>query len=272
MADDKTVEMKTVSALDDALGIQSQEQPTPEPNETQEKEAAEKEAKDKADKDKADAEAKAKAEADRKPEPTVAELKVEIERLEKRFKDTQGNWTREHQAKLDLEKKAAELEAALKKKDDPEWVDDGDSEQKKLADELKALREERQQEQALRRWNDAEASFKKDNKDYEAVLEVFQPEWEKSQELQARFREEGGSPEAAYRLGRELMEKREASDPVKYREKLKQELLAELKKEAVGKEVKAGKEHQTLGDLNSMKPTQDDNEPHSLLDEVLTRK
>jgi len=155
------------------------------------------------------------------------DLLKQIETLDKRYKDTQSAYTKGQQRIVELEKKLEEASDDYFAEDDNE---DGDSRVKdalaEKVDRIEALL-------AQQRWEMTEVAVKKEHDDYDAVVyETLLPELEKNTELAEQYRAAGGTPEAAYKLGRELKERQEIlSDPAAYREKLKKELLETQAKE-----------------------------------------
>lgn len=169
---------------------------------------------------------------------------------EKRFKDTQASYTREREARLALERRIAELEAAQAAPKDAAPAEDGEDEvltgfQERFEDDPKAaiawalrqlrgkvgaevetVRTELARRELSRQEEDARAKYK----DYDAVVTDFLvPKIQADPGMRAHWQKEGGTAEAAYRLGRNLMEYEEFQrDPSAYRTRIKDELKAEL--------------------------------------------
>ncbi len=193
---------------------------------------------------------------DEKPEekaPTVEDLQKQLDELngrlettDKRFRDNQANYHREHQQRLALEKEIRELKAARPKADpdDDSWFDDPEpngtpeqpaqpSDAEKRLEKLEQEARERAEREAQSAWNEAEAPVKESHADYDDVVyKTFQPAFEKDEALQREFAEKGATPEAAYKIGKRLAQRRALeSDPEAYRKQLRDELKQELLEE-----------------------------------------
>ena len=171
---------------------------------------------------------------------STEEWEKEKANLEKRVNDNRASYQREHQAKLDLEKRLAELEAKQKEEsdDDDDWLSD-DYDDKQDSKELKELRDqvedlkkseaERAEAAASEAWERAAEPERKKFDDFDEVVDKVAAAYEADADIQAKFEELGRTPEAAYKIGKELEKRELMKDPDKYeaylREKLKKELL-----------------------------------------------
>jgi hypothetical protein len=216
-----------------------------------------------------------------------AELKKQLATLNKRFKDTQANWTKEHQARLDLEKtlKDAEAKAAAAgaKKADDGWGDDnpGDTQaigtttqiEKDVA-EIKAALSESRKAERLARWEVEEAKTKQAHADYdEVVYGLLEPELKKNPDLQKKFQEKGGSPEEAYKLGQELLEAQLEALPKAIRERIKTKDVGDTDTGNDDQPATRTRKPSTLDDVPGVrtggKKATDDMVGGSVLDEVI---
>ena len=196
-----------------------------------------------------------------KKTPTVEELMADLERAEKRVKDNQNNWQEEHQARLALEKRLAELEAAKpstpsddksdkSELDEDSFFDDPVAAIRKIREEQRKLQEEQaaamqaeiqrlREEQWRKDMARQEAEMRAQHEDYDAVVtEFLTPQMKEDSTLQAEWQRRGGTASAAYELGRVLKERAEIREnPDAYRERLREELLKEIQ----GDKPKIGK-------------------------------
>lgn len=193
-------------------------------------------------KDSSEAEKKT-AESDGKPpeeKPKIepdSQLKAEIEKLNKRLRDTQSSFHKATQERAALQK---ELEELKKKKDSADdWFSDEDKEKaEKLETEIKKsdsahneLNEtvkKLEEDQAVALWTAAEAPVKAAHPDYEKVVEALIPALETDAHLKSEWIKSDKSPKSAYELGKKYADRQELyKDPEAYREKMRKELEAE---------------------------------------------
>lgn len=176
------------------------------------------------------ADAKPPTEEKPKDEPTkpdqTADLKKQLDTLDKRLRDTQAAFTRSQQELAELKKRPTETQA-----DDPErkWLG-GDEEVKQRLETLEKQVADARKAEAAARWEAAEATEKTKHDDWDKVVyEVFEPAVAADDKLRQEFVAAGGTPEAAYRLGRKLALRREIeADPEAYEAKLLERLKAKL--------------------------------------------
>lgn len=177
------------------------------------------------------------------------DLKAEVARLEKRMKDNQASYTREHQKVLELERQLTALRSKRKasEADDDDgdgygWFADeeeGDDEgegaddngkpdpiQERL-DRIEQKLEEAKQQEALAAWKQKEDAFRAEHPEYDDLVDQFVvPEFERNPEAKKKWQADGASPEKAYELGRKLKLAREIlDDPEAYEERLKQRIM-----------------------------------------------
>jgi hypothetical protein len=174
----------------------------------------------------------------------LAKIEAENKRLEKRFKETQADWTRKNQELIDARKKLEELQAAAGSGKAGDKSDDDDDastsyltpkerklleKQAEVIERLEKRLEDQHRQTAVKEWEQREAAFKKGKEDYDDIVDSFQRRWENDEALKREFVEAGATPEAAYKIGKRLRDLDEMSkDPEAYKERLKQELRAEL--------------------------------------------
>ncbi len=229
---------------------------------------------------------KPEGEDDKEKQP---ESNNEIARLEKRIHDNQAAYTKEHQERLRLEKRIAELEKdkstqpekkpSENQNEEEDWFsgdetqeqendkpqEQSQTDQKKINERLDSLEqrlEQERQEEALKRWDAASEEVKKNHDDFdEVVYEILAPQLEDNPQLQAKFQEMGGTPEAAYKLGQVL---ETVSNPEKAKERIRKEIESETKKEGTSQ----GNKPPDLGLDNSRTPDSNDTseEKDDLLD------
>lgn len=166
----------------------------------------------------------------------IASLKAQLDNLTKRFTDTQRSYHQERQARLDLEKR---LGSVAPQSPDGQPAGDGDAEEsyltprerEMLADvkEVKRMLREQQEQQAVAAWDRAADKVRGKHDDFDDAVAQFQSAWESDAAgIRDEFAKDGGTPEAAYRIGSRLRDTAEMlKDPQAYREKLKAEILAE---------------------------------------------
>ena len=162
----------------------------------------------------------------------IHELETKLEASDKRVRDNQTSYHQEHSIRLELEKELAEL----KKKNDTDdgfgfLDDDEDDPDKKKGQKIDvekikkdvANEVSQQVSQSLseQRWNEAEEKARSTHGDYDDVIDKYLlPELEGNAPLAAKFREMGGNPEAAYKLGQMIKTRQEfESDPDAYLER-----------------------------------------------------
>jgi len=176
---------------------------------------------------------------------------------EKRRKDSQTAYNNEHQRRLQLEKELeslkqnatakaeqeqSEQEADLLDKYREKFTEDPEEAVAFVTQELRnlqkrsedRLRQEMQriQEEAYQRELDRQEQLaRKTHEDYDAIVtEYLAPKMEADPSLINRWRDSGGTAEAAYELGKKLKSYEDfEKNPDAYREQIKQELLAEIK-------------------------------------------
>ena len=172
---------------------------------------------------------------------------------EARFKGQQAEWTKEHQAKLDLQ---VELDL-LKTKTAAPVDDQGDKEQ---ADWLASFREAAEDdpvgatEEAFKNQQKMFDSIKEENKklqeliysqklalqedqmrdlheDYDEMIEkVLVPAWDKYPELKAQWSEKGGTAKVGYEMAKKIKQSSEIlSDPEAYEKNLRDKIAEENK-------------------------------------------
>lgn len=191
---------------------------------------------------KEDSEEKKDLDKQEEPEKTDREKQLESDKelLEKRVNDNRASYQREHQAKLDLEKRVAELEAKQNEEsdDDEDWLSDGTQDSKELEELRKQVEDlnqrdvERTQALAAEKWELASKPLREKHSDFDEYVDAVADAYDGNAELQAKFEEMGRTPEAAYKLGKQLEQQEMMKDPEKY----KAYLLEELKKEQTGKQ------------------------------------
>jgi len=180
------------------------------------------------------------------------ELHRKMAGLEKQRSDTASDWHEQHDARVALEKKVADLEsrvtaaaaqkAAASKSEDDGWDDAEDADDSKasqaigqltqqvetLTKSLADMQQEERSRRATEKWDKAEVSVRGAHDDYEAVVSNFERAYEADPALQALFKEDPG-PETAYRMGKELMDAQlMRDDPAAYKANLRAEIEREL--------------------------------------------
>jgi len=156
----------------------------------------------------------------------LEELQAQNEKLDKRYKDTQASYTKGQQ-------QIAELQKKLESKEDSYFAEEeiSSGEETPQLESLRKEIEDMRADLARQRWEVAAAPVKAAHDDFgEVVEELLATALETDAALAERYAEMGKTPENAYKLGKELKEKQEIlRDPEAYREKLKQQLMEELK-------------------------------------------
>jgi hypothetical protein len=140
-----------------------------------------------------------------------------VNQLEKRRRDTQATYTKEHEENLRLKKRIEELETkseSLSDDDDDDdeevdFYDDPEAAMNKMRAEHKReienLRIEMAQAEQQKAFEISEAETKAKYDDYDSVVTDFLvSEMESSPYLVKEWQSRGGTPEDAYRLGQEL--------------------------------------------------------------------
>jgi hypothetical protein len=225
--------------------------------------------------------------------PDEGDLRREVATLEKRMKDNQASYTREHQRVLELEKELAALRerAAARPDADPDadpdegdgdWFADGEKDgegktekdgkradakdplQERL-DRIEQKLEEAQRQEALREWRRKEEAFRAGHEDYDELVEQFVvPEFERSPETRRRWEAEGATPEKAYELAKRLKLTAEiAADPEAYKEQLRQELMESRKDDGTPRKRPA-----RVSGSSTPPPAEADGRATGILDEV----
>lgn len=158
----------------------------------------------------------------------INELEQQLEASDKRVRDNQSSYHKEHQARLELEKEIEKLKAkeagedwAFLDDDKPDADDSGKS--KPQAQNLDAVKQELSTElqtelERKMAWDMAEKEVRAEHGDYDELLEnVLLPELQGSESLQAKFREQGGSPQVAYEMAKKIADRKEyEKDPDAY--------------------------------------------------------
>ena len=170
----------------------------------------------------------------------IAELEAELAKSDKRFRDNQGSFTRSQQENAKLKQELADLKAekaADEDNDGKDWFDDNpdaEAEEKKdknnpEVDEktnqriqnLEADAQKRAEQEAINKWEAAEAPVKEKHDDYdEIVYKTLEPELETNPALFEEFQKKGATPEVAYEMGQALYAVR---NPEEVKEKLRVE-------------------------------------------------
>jgi hypothetical protein len=180
-------------------------------------------------------------------------LDERIAEMEKRQRDTRASFDQEREMRKRLEQELEQLRSAPPTSKGDESADllseyeEAFEEDPKAAiaalskrlkeeysSDIKSLRAEieaERQQAYVRELERQEAVMRKAHDDYDAVVtEYLAPKMESNPELAAKWRDGGGTAEAAYELGKHLKSFEEyQSDPSGFEERLKEKLLAELK-------------------------------------------
>jgi hypothetical protein len=86
------------------------------------------------------------------------------------------------------------------------------------------------------------------------VYEKLYPAMEKDPSLKEKFQQAGGTPKAAYELGKKISEREEViQDPEAFKEKIRKEILEEMKGGQKEKPRTKGLDDMTLSGVNSKK-------------------
>lgn len=238
------------------------------------------------------------------PEDVRTKIKELQEQSEKRVRDTQSQWQKDHQELVELRKsleatkqQAEQQRDAAKVKasgDDPEvrkWYKDKWNEDPEVASwehiekraaelkaEIKSIRDEyAKQAETMRMEIEAreirrqEAESRQKHSDYDAVVtEFLVPEMQKDPSIERKWSEMGRTAEAAYTLGKQLRESQEfLRDPAKARERIKAEILAEIEKQSRTK----GKTETLAGVAGRPPPKrQETSENDDILGEVISSR
>lgn len=184
--------------------------------------------------------------------------------LEKRLKDNQTAYHKEHQEVLKLRAEIEALKTAKAKgTDDDEWFGTDDEPKEnpdgtepvpaepdnKIA-ELEKKISDIEQKEWQEKWNEAEKPVREKHADYAKIVDEFlSPEFEKRPDLQQRFQELGATPDAAYQLGSELYYLRH---PDEFRAKILAETAPEPEPETLNKTTAASSDYLAA---NSKKPS-----------------
>tara|TARA_R110002074_G_scaffold151695_2_gene305510 strand:+ start:620 stop:1432 length:813 start_codon:yes stop_codon:yes gene_type:complete len=194
--------------------------------------------------------------------------------LEKRVNDNRASYQREHQARLDAEKRIEALEAKQKEDNDDDWLDDdsGDSKSNseieslnKTVKELQERDAERERVAASEKWELASKPFRDKHDDFDKYVDAVADVYETNADVQAQFDSMGRTPEAAYKLGKKLEQQEMMKDPEKY----KAYLLEELKNQQAEKPG-TSKKLDSLGeiDTNSTPPDEGYKDDVDVMDEL----
>ena len=200
--------------------------------------------------------------------------------LEKRVNDNRASYQREHQARLDAEKRIADLEAKQKEEsdDDDDWLsDDSDKqdskelkEMREQLDTLKKRDDERERVTHADKWNTAAKPLRDEHKDFDKYVDAVADAYDTDTDIQAKFKEMGSTPEAAYKLGKQLEQQEMMKDPEKY----KAYLIEEFKKEQGIKKPDTNNDTDDFGELddNSTPPETNDLDDLDILDSILPKR
>lgn len=202
---------------------------------------------------------------------------------EARFKGQQAEWTKEHQAKLDLQ---AELDKLKGQTAVPESDTTDDQVQKEQDDWLAKWRDQAEEdplaatEEGFKQQQKIMASIVEDNKkleqliysqkltmqedqmrelhdDYDEMInDVLIPAWDKFPELKAQWHEKGGTARAGYDLAQKIKQSSEIlSDPQKYEQDLREKIAEETRSGSGDGEASGGDSKKetpkTLSSVNS---------------------
>ena len=207
---------------------------------------------------------------DDEPGEETPDLEAQLESANKRVKDNQASYQKEHQENLRLQE---ELERLRANDAEPEpATGDGEFDEDAFYDDpaaaIKAMREERKRdiaqlrdEQSQRQLEVAEAEARKGHEDYDSVINDFLvPKMKEDPVVLQKWVDNGRSPEFAYQMGKEMMEfEAYQKDPEGFRDRLREE----LKQEASGNKPKIGK---TLSSTTSARGKVSKQESEDLLD------
>ncbi len=173
--------------------------------------------------------------AEKASEKDSAELKQELENLQKRLHDTQAAMHKATTERAALKKELDDLKA--KKENEDDWFSEDDSEREKelenslkKADEdsarLQAEQDDLKKEEAAKVWDEAAAPVIKQHPDFEKVMyEQFAPllDSQKGDQyvIAERVKLKDKSPASAYAFAKKMLEVKEFQrDPEAYRAKL----------------------------------------------------
>jgi len=192
---------------------------------------------------------------------------------EKRRKDSQAAYNTEHQKRLELEQRLAELESKANQpekatapteedlldkyqdmfSEDPQEAiamlarglkEQQDLNRRELEQKLAQAQQDAYNAELIRQEN----AMRDQHEDYDAIVtEYLAPKMQEDPALAQQWRNNGGTASAAYNLGKTLKERDDyLSDPDSFRNKLKEELMAEIN----GGKPQVG---ETLQGINSQK-------------------
>jgi len=178
---------------------------------------------------------KSQSDAPESSEKDSAELKQELENLQKRLHDTQAAMHKATTERAALKKELDDLKA--KKENEDDWFSEDDSEREKelenslkKADEdsarLQAEQDDLKKEEAAKVWDEAAAPVIKQHPDFEKVMyEQFAPLLDSQKGDQYVIAEwvklKDKSPASAYAFAKKMLEVKEFQrDPEAYRAKL----------------------------------------------------
>lgn len=213
--------------------------------------------------------------------------------LEKRRRDSQATYNKEHEELIGLKAKlelfesntatatAAPAETAAKP-DDGEWdrqieeaFEDDPAKafkmlQKKMVEvtnDAKKIAQEEVERFQNQQIASQEVSFKKDHPDYDEVIkENFAPAFESNPAIRERWEKDGRSVEAAYKIGKEIKDYRaHLENPEALKEQMRKQILAEMEKEKPNSKGGAA----TLSGVTSKKTGETSGKKEQTIDDVI---